>query len=167
MIYFIEHDGMVKIGYSSRPNKRLQSLKTSNPGELIMRLIIEGTIEDEKKYHHMFKEYYHRGEWYLFSDEIKKFINDNEKIDLRYDFGLINNYAEIKCQTGRLRNLFGLTLAKMGSLLNMTAQSIKETETREINGTISINRLKKYAGALNYKLIYKFVKQDSDEFNED
>ena len=163
MIYFIEQEGIVKIGYSTNPNKRLSSLKLSNPNELVVRLIIEGTIEDEKKYHEMFKEYRHRGEWYLLSDEIQQFIADKQKVDLRYDFGLLNNFTEIKTETTLIRNKLNLRLREVGELMNITAQSVKEIETRELMGTASLNVLRKYASALGYRLVYKFVKCDDEE----
>jgi hypothetical protein len=167
MIYFIEQEGIIKIGYSINPNKRFIQLKLSNPNELIVRLIIEGTLEDEKKYHEMFKEFHHRGEWFLFSDEIKEFIADKEKVDLRYDFGLLNNHAEIKTETALLRHKFSLTLREVGEKMNITAQSVKEIETRELTGTISLNVLRKYASSLGYRLVYKFVKCDEEELENE
>jgi hypothetical protein len=166
MIYFIEHDGMVKIGFSMNPNKLLDSLKTSNPGELIVRLIIEGDFDDEAKYHELFKEFHHRGEWYILSTPIKDFIEENQKRDLRYDFGLLNNFHEIRGETVRIRNMFGLRLREVGEKMGITAQSIKEIETRELTGTVSLNCLRKYAESLGYRLVYKFVKSDEDDESE-
>jgi len=167
MIYFIEDDGLVKIGFSKNPNKRFVALKTSNPHELIIRLVIDGTVDDERNFHKLFKEFHHRGEWYYFSDVIKNFIENNQKNDLRYDLGLLNNYKEIKTETGRIRNMLGMTLREVGEGMNITAQSVKEIEMREVMGTVSLNVLRKYASSLNHRLIYRFVKCDDDEIEED
>jgi hypothetical protein len=168
MIYFIENDGLIKIGFTTNPTRRLNCLKTSNPGELITRLVIEGDLEDEKKFHELFKADNHRGKWFLFSDNIKEFILKNQSNDLRYDFGLLNNHNEIKVETTRIRNLFNLNLREMGEKLNLTAQSIKELEYRELMGAVSLNCLRKYARALDHHLVYKFCKNETDEiYDED
>lgn len=167
MIYFIENDGLIKIGFTTNPNRRISCLKTANPGELIVRLVISGDLEDEAKYHELFKSDYHRGEWFIFSDDIKDFILKNQKKDLRYDLGLLNNYKELKTETTKLRHEFSFTLKDVGEKMGITAQSIREIESRESMGTISLNCLRKYASALGYHLVYKFSKNEDDEEYEE
>lgn len=71
--YFIlcEHSGMVKIGTSVDPEKRLCGLQTSNPFPL---KIIKITELNERELHHRFHHHRKSGEWFEFSDEIKQFI---------------------------------------------------------------------------------------------
>lgn len=166
MIYFIEDDGLVKIGFTTNPARRLSCLKTSNPGELIVRLVIEGTLDDEKKFHDLFKSDLHRGEWFVLSDTIKDFILKNQSNDLRYDLGLLNNHNELR-ETTRIRNVFILNLREMGEKLGITPQSVREIESRELAGTISLNSLRKYARALGYHLVYKFLKNENDEIYDE
>jgi DNA-binding XRE family transcriptional regulator len=161
MIYFIEQDGMVKIGFTKNPSKRLSALQSSNPNELIVRLVIDGTLEDETKYHMQFKDRHIRGEWFLLDEDMLKFIEKNEKQDLRYELGLIYNTEDIKIETARIRNVFNLNLREMGEILGITPQSVNEIELRERAGSLTLNALRKYGKVLGYRLVYKFVKEDS------
>jgi hypothetical protein len=167
MIYFVESDGLIKIGFSKRPNKRLDALQESNPHDLIMRLVLEGGIEDESMYHNKFNKNRFRGEWFVFSDEIRDFIKSKGNEDLRYDLGLLDVDIMDAAETTKLRNQLRLTLRDVGEKLGMTAQSVKETEGRELIGTITLNRLKKYARALGYKLSYKFIELKEGEEPEE
>jgi hypothetical protein len=158
MIYFVETDGIVKIGFSKDPNTRLKDLETSMPHELNMILLIEGTMEDESAYHKRFEKDHIKGEWFALSYDITEFIQQMQDKDLRYDYGLLYNTKEMFCETTRIRNVFHYPLRVVGEMLGITAQSVKETEDREKNGTVSLNVLRKYAEALGYRLVYKFVK---------
>lgn len=77
MIYLIVDPIRVtcKIGYSENPRKRLKSLKTSSPYPLILAGIKDGSIADEKLLHDKFSQYFIQGEWFVFSDAIKKEFN--------------------------------------------------------------------------------------------
>jgi predicted DNA-binding mobile mystery protein A len=48
----------------------------------------------------------------------------------------------------------------MGMRLNVSAQSIKEMETREMNGSITLKSLREAAAAMNMKLVYGLVPVD-------
>lgn len=65
-IYFIRNgiDGPIKIGRSSRPNKRFTTLQTANPYQLYLLGIIKGDESVEKYLHDKFQQYRIRGEWY-------------------------------------------------------------------------------------------------------
>jgi len=49
-----------------------------------------------------------------------------------------------------------MSLSQLGGKLGITAQSVKEIEQREKNGSISLKNLKEVAQALNLKLVYGF-----------
>jgi len=75
-VYFIVcvHDNMVKIGYSTNPIKRLNSLQTSNYHDLELLGYIPGDIRDEKTLQHHFSAYHHRGEWFYYVAECVNMI---------------------------------------------------------------------------------------------
>jgi predicted DNA-binding mobile mystery protein A len=56
-----------------------------------------------------------------------------------------------------IRTAIKMSLRQLGKRLHITAQSVKEIETREKNGTISINVLKQVGQALNMKFVYGFI----------
>jgi predicted DNA-binding mobile mystery protein A len=53
-----------------------------------------------------------------------------------------------------------MSLRQLGSKMGITAQSVKEIETREKLGTISLNTLKQVGNALDMRLIYGFIPKD-------
>ena len=55
------------------------------------------------------------------------------------------------------RGAFGLSLRKVGTLLGISAQSVKDAEQRELDGSISLGRLREVAAALDMELVYGFV----------
>jgi predicted DNA-binding mobile mystery protein A len=54
------------------------------------------------------------------------------------------------------RTALGMSLEQLGKKLNITAQSVKEIEQREKEGTISLKNLNDVARALGLKLTYGF-----------
>ncbi len=56
-----------------------------------------------------------------------------------------------------IRKSLKMSLRQLGIKLSMTAQSVKEMEEREANGTISIKSLNEAARILDMKLVYGFV----------
>ena len=56
-----------------------------------------------------------------------------------------------------IRNALGMTLRQLGNRLNITAQSAKEIEEREKNGTVSLAVLRQVGVALDMKLVYWFI----------
>lgn len=60
-----------------------------------------------------------------------------------------------------VRSSIGMTLKQLGKKMNATKQSIGQLEKREQEGAISINKLKEVATALDMKLVYGFLPNDS------
>ncbi len=56
-----------------------------------------------------------------------------------------------------IRAALKMTLRQLGSRLKISAQSVKEIEEREANGSITLKSLREVASALDMKLIYGFV----------
>lgn len=77
-VYFIAGSGAVKIGYSSKPNQRLQALQKSTPNSLTLLKAVPGTVADEKALHRRFATYQIRGEWFRHADELASYIRGLE-----------------------------------------------------------------------------------------
>lgn len=157
MIYLVKSGEYVKIGYTQSPRNRIADIAVSAPCELEVLLIIDGDRKDERILHYYFRDIHHHREWYKFTADIIKFVRSKIKHDRRYEFGFDDGFdLNPGEQVKRLRKQHNLTLAKLGKKLNITAQSVKETEQRENIGSVSINVLKRVANALGYKFEYRF-----------
>ena len=56
-----------------------------------------------------------------------------------------------------IRTALNMTMAQLGTKLNITRQGVKRIEKSEANGTITLNSLKDVARALDLKLVYALV----------
>jgi len=56
-----------------------------------------------------------------------------------------------------IRTALNMTMAQLGTKLNITRQGVKRIEESEANGTITLNSLKDVAMALDLKLVYALV----------
>ena len=80
MVYFISDGEYIKIGYTKRkPDNRLKQLNTGNNKKLYLLGYIQGDKKKEKELHLKFNKYRIRqnGEWFLPSDELIEYINQN------------------------------------------------------------------------------------------
>lgn len=77
LLYFIACGklGMVKIGVSSDPKKRLSGIQTAFPFPLEIVKTISQTHHTESHLHQKFSKYRKTGEWFHYSEEIKNFIS--------------------------------------------------------------------------------------------
>ena len=63
-----------------------------------------------------------------------------------------------------IRKSLNMSLKQLAKRLKVTSQNINQLELREKQGTISLNKMKEIADALEMKLIYSFIpKEDSLE----
>lgn len=56
-----------------------------------------------------------------------------------------------------IRTSLNMTMAQLGTKLNITRQGVKRIEESEANGTITLNSLKDAAKAVDLKLVYALV----------
>ncbi len=56
-----------------------------------------------------------------------------------------------------IRQALGMSLRQLGERMGMTPQSVKENETREKDGNISLNVLRQFGKSLDMKLVYGFI----------
>lgn len=73
-VYFIRHNGYIKIGKSVDPWKRLTSLQTAHHDTLEMMAIMPGSDDLEAGLHRAFGQYMKRGEWFIENDHLLAFI---------------------------------------------------------------------------------------------
>lgn len=59
-----------------------------------------------------------------------------------------------------IRTTLNMTMAQLGTKLNITRQGVKRIEESESNGTITLNSLKDVANAMDLKLVYALVPKD-------
>lgn len=64
-----------------------------------------------------------------------------------------------------IRTTLNMTMAQLGTKLNITRQGVKKIEESESNGRITLNSLKEVARALDLKLVYALVPND-ETFND-
>lgn len=56
-----------------------------------------------------------------------------------------------------IRTTLKMSLRQLGNKLSISAQSVKEIETREANGSITLKNLKEAGAALQMRLVYGFI----------
>ncbi len=59
-----------------------------------------------------------------------------------------------------IRMALGMSLRQLGKMANITPQGVKDIETREKNGNITISSLEQIGKQLNMKLVYGFIPLD-------
>jgi hypothetical protein len=77
VIYFIEAQGMVKIGVSNNPRKRLLALATGCPVQCTLVGIVPGDRSEEASIHERFKSHRVHGEWFRFDRPINDYLREN------------------------------------------------------------------------------------------
>lgn len=59
--------------------------------------------------------------------------------------------------TNAIRTTLNMTMAQLGTKLNITRQGVKRIEESEANGSITLNSLKDVANVMDLKLVYALV----------
>ena len=79
MIYFIQEgeNGLIKIGYSHSPERRLAKLQTGNPKPLKIIMTLDGDLDFESVLHQKFDDFRADGEWFYPVKPIREFIKLN------------------------------------------------------------------------------------------
>ena len=151
MIYFIKQGDYVKIGFTNRFKTRLSQLQVSSPIKLEVLAIVDGDKNDELKFHNQFKHIASNGEWFMYCDELKSFI-DLLDTNLMWKYGYLDNKVSpigIIKQTRLEKNL---SMEELAERIGVTKQGILDMERRDAQGRITINALSKVLYAMNTKL---------------
>jgi predicted DNA-binding mobile mystery protein A len=64
-----------------------------------------------------------------------------------------------------VRQSLGMTLQQVADKLGVTKQSVREMESRELTGAITLKRLREAAEAMEMNLVYGFVPKDGSVEN--
>lgn len=59
-----------------------------------------------------------------------------------------------------IRTAIGMSQQQLGNKLNITRQSVQEIESREKDGSITLNSLQETAAAMDMQLVYAFIPKD-------
>lgn len=163
MIYFIGNGEHIKIGYSKdfkSLKTRFSALQTSCPFIIEIFSVLPGSITEEKKFHLKFKEFSTSGEWFVNSETIKDFINENKLISL-FSKNIEKNLDSLTLND--LRKIKKLSLREVGQKMNISAQSVKEAEERYKSESITIKNLKCYANSIGYNVYISFSPNEQND----
>jgi transcriptional regulator with XRE-family HTH domain len=80
MIYFIESQGLVKIGFSMEPSLRVSKVQSDSPYPCKLIGAMPGSREDEMMVQQRFQRLRYRGEWFRLDHELRSFIDQHPVI---------------------------------------------------------------------------------------
>lgn len=124
MIYLIycEQTNTCKIGYSSKPENRLSQLQVGNPFALALVAFMPGEPQDEKLLHEKFKEDRLKGEWFVYSSDIKDYFKVEEC------FIIYDSFLKILMDSTSVNiKLFAALISRYGDSSHFTmSKSLKE-----------------------------------------
>lgn len=75
-LYFIACGDAVKIGMSSDPTSRIETLAVGAPGQLYLIAMIPNMGHRENEFHKRFTHLHLRGEWFKYTNEIHELIKE-------------------------------------------------------------------------------------------
>lgn len=73
-VYFMRCGEFVKIGVANNPQKRKKEIETANPFAVELLATIPGGQKREAELHRQFKSCRYRREWFVYGDDIKRFL---------------------------------------------------------------------------------------------
>lgn len=132
-IYFIKAKatGLVKIGRTRNPAKRLKALQTASPDELeILHVIKEGESGyTEGMLHKRFDTSWVRGEWFQPSKELAAFIDSHEQNDVpKPILGYIRTVEDIAALIRSYRQSEGINQKELADRIGVSRKWIVEVE---------------------------------------
>jgi DNA-binding XRE family transcriptional regulator len=149
MIYFIKQENYVKIGFTNRFKARLNDLQVGSPVKLEVLAIIEGDKKDENTLHQKFNHICSNGEWFMYCDELKSFIDllDNH---LMWKYGFINECNSPIGLIKQTRLEKKWSMEELGEKLGITKQGVMDMERRDAQGRITTGTLYKALATMGY-----------------
>jgi DNA-binding XRE family transcriptional regulator len=158
MIYFIKHTEFVKIGFTDNIKNRLSQLQVSCPVKICVIGLIQGNIDDEIRFHQMFKTEWCHGEWFKLTDEIQKYIESLDK-ELMWKYGFQENQNHPIGLLKKCRLEKRIRLHQLGELIGISKQGVMDMERREIQGNITIKTLHNALKSMGYDLQCRAVEK--------
>jgi len=94
LIYFIQNinTGSVKIGYSRRIKERLSVLSVGSDSKLDIIKVLKVNNQVESVIFNKFSKDRIKGEWFAYSNNIKRFINDVPNVNTKQTIDFINDF---------------------------------------------------------------------------
>lgn len=74
VIYFLQHDSFIKIGFTVDLKNRCREYNVSLPNGYKILAKLPGALATETAMHTVFEEYHHRGEWFRHEGRLAEFI---------------------------------------------------------------------------------------------
>jgi DNA-binding phage protein len=148
VIYFIETQGLVKIGYSNDPRRRFHNLSIGCPTKCTLIGVIDGSMADEKNIHEKFKDSRVRGEWFTFTPEINAFIaakavDEILSTDVEEDDGhpLAQYLVANNIGVGQFAKMAGIGRCQLWRIMNGDTTTVNTmfTIVEATNGDVSVD----------------------------
>jgi len=97
MIYFVqeENNGLIKIGYSTNPEKRLKTLQSKATKKLSIMKTREGDYDTESFLHIKFLNHLAYNEWFYPHKELIDYIKNLDEIMIEEAY--MDGYGELLC----------------------------------------------------------------------
>jgi len=157
MIYFIKHTDYLKIGYTYNQIKtRLSQLQVSCPVKLEVLGLIEGTLDDELKYHAMFDHLGSSGKWFKLTKELQEYIERLNK-DLMWKYGFLNNISSVIGLIKECRLEKNWSMEELGEAMGVTKQAVMDMEHRDMKGCITVGALHKALNSMGKKYQHRAI----------
>lgn len=129
-IYAIESGDWIKIGFSRKPEQRLNKIASDSPIPCVLLGYWGGTLSDEGAIHKEFRHLHARGEWFVGAPELRAFVAEhaqervfrNKRDDQRFT---IKNGDGVLAVWRKNRRL---TQAQVGQLVGLDASEISRLE---------------------------------------
>lgn len=79
MLYFVRAGEYVKIGVADNVFSRMRALQTGCPMRLECVLLLQGSYDLEMELHDRFRQVHHRGEWFVWTEDVATFVKDSRE----------------------------------------------------------------------------------------
>ncbi len=76
MIYFIQCEQFVKVGFTSNMKNRYRNYITENPFPIRIIGTLKGGLAKEKEIHEQLRPWHHRAEWFHYNEGVRLIIYD-------------------------------------------------------------------------------------------
>ena len=145
MVYFVRAGEYLKIGVADNIFSRMSALQTGCPMRLECVLLLQGGYDLEMELHDRFRGAHHRGEWFVWAEDVATFVRDSRESgdDLS---GILGSGLEDRTNTDdfgafvrQLRQAAGLSVQDVADRLSISKTAALAVETGA-NPTLEVMR---------------------------
>lgn len=76
-VYFLWAGNRIKIGFSTKPYKRIFTLQTGISAPVKMMLAVVGTPKEEKALHRLLSDFRVQGEWFVANEAVRRIMMES------------------------------------------------------------------------------------------